>query len=159
MMSQPLGQETPKAHQKFRDTKPIRCANSIATGARKGRLPKTGLLLLDQLSRVKQGKWHQISPARRLPVVPAQPQLQPRIQMGKGPCQHIVRKKALWARIPLQVPSGRTTSHFLLAAWDEDWPAGQHRLCPGKPIPNPATTLDSAEMPPRSLSTWIKHTG
>ena len=97
-----------------------------------GRLSKAGLLLPDLLVRVKQGKWHQTHPARRLLVVPAQPQLQPRIQTGKRPRQHIVRKKALRARIPLQVSSECTTSHFLLASWDEDWPAGRHWLCPGK---------------------------
>lgn len=170
MMSQPLGQETPKAHP-CKGKSHCTTSNSgtpnpsgvqillqLEPERRSGHLPKTGLLLPDLLVRVKQGKWHQTRPERRLLVVPAQPQLQPRIQTGKRPHQHVVRKEGLRARIPLQVPSERTTSHFLLAAWDEDWPAGQHWLCPGKLIPNPATALDSAKMAPRSLTTWIKHT-
>ena len=96
MMSRPLGQETPNAHP-CKGKSHCTTSNSgtpnpsgaqillqLEPERRFGRLSKAGLLLPDLLVRVKQGKWHQTRPARRLLVVPAQPQLQGRPSPGQS---------------------------------------------------------------------------
>lgn len=170
MMSRPLGQETPKAHPcKWKSH--CTTSNSGTTnppGAQillqwepeggSGRLPKTGLLLPDLLARVKQRKWHQTRPARRLQWFPLSHSYSPESRRGKGYVSTLSERRRLEPESPCRPLSRRVITHFLLAACDEGWPANQYWLCPGKLIPNSAAALDSAEMALRSLTTWMKLT-